>query len=81
MIITQLILVRSLIEASAHATSTDPDGPDKTHHRVIADHLRSTSFLIADGVLPSKGWPRLRAAPDYAPCYASRASDWAVKTH
>ena len=47
-------LVRSLIEASAHATSTDPDGPDKTHHRVIADHLRSTSFLIADGVLPSK---------------------------
>ena len=47
-------LVRNLIEASAHATSTNPDGPDKTHHRVIADHLRSTSFLIADGVLPSK---------------------------
>jgi alanyl-tRNA synthetase len=47
-------LVRNLIEASAHATSTDPDGPNKSHHRVIADHLRSTSFLIADGVLPSK---------------------------
>ena len=47
-------LVRNLIEASAHATSTDPDGPDKTHHRVIADHLRSMSFLIADGVLPFK---------------------------
>ena len=47
-------LIRSLIEASANATSSDPDGPDKTHHRVIADHLRSTSFLIADGVLPSK---------------------------
>jgi alanyl-tRNA synthetase len=46
-------LMRSLIEASAHATSTDPDGKGRIHHRVIADHLRSTSFLIADGVMPS----------------------------
>jgi alanyl-tRNA synthetase len=46
-------LMRSLIEASANATSADPDGPGKIHHRVIADHLRSTSFLIADGVMPS----------------------------
>ena len=46
-------LMRSLIEASAHGTSTDPDGPGKVHHRVIADHLRSTSFLISDGVMPS----------------------------
>ncbi len=46
-------LMRSLIEASAHVTSSDPDGPGKTHHRVIADHLRSTAFLIADGVMPS----------------------------
>ncbi|KNG92410.1 alanine--tRNA ligase [Pseudaestuariivita atlantica] len=45
--------MRALIEASADATSSDPDGPGKTHHRVIADHLRSTSFLMADGVMPS----------------------------
>ncbi|MEY8831239.1 alanine--tRNA ligase [Sedimentitalea sp. XS_ASV28] len=46
-------LMRSLIEASADASHTDPDGPGKMHHRVIADHLRSTSFLMADGVMPS----------------------------
>ena len=46
-------LFRALMEASAHATSTDPFGDQNVHHRVIADHLRSTSFLIAEGVLPS----------------------------
>jgi alanyl-tRNA synthetase len=46
-------LLRVLIEAAAEATSTDPDGPQKASHRVIADHLRACSFLIADGVLPS----------------------------
>ncbi|TQS72716.1 alanine--tRNA ligase [Rhodobacteraceae bacterium] len=46
-------LMRHLIEASANVTSVDPDGPGKVHHRVIADHLRSTAFLIADGVMPS----------------------------
>ncbi|WP_114964459.1 alanine--tRNA ligase [Alkalilacustris brevis] len=46
-------LMRALIEASANATSADPDGPGRIHHRVIADHLRSTAFLIADGVMPS----------------------------
>ena len=46
-------LFKALIEASAHATSTEPFGDQNVHHRVIADHLRSTSFLIAEGVLPS----------------------------
>ena len=45
---------RALILASADATGQDPDGPFKTSHRVVADHLRSTAFLIADGVLPAK---------------------------
>lgn len=46
-------LFKALIEASAHATGVDPYGDKNVHHRVIADHLRSTSFLIADGVMPS----------------------------
>ncbi|MBW4708878.1 alanine--tRNA ligase [Roseobacter sp. YSTF-M11] len=46
-------LFKSLIEASAHATGVDPYGAQNVHHRVIADHLRSTSFLMADGVMPS----------------------------
>ncbi len=49
----QTDLFRGLIQASAEATNTDPDGKYKISHRVIADHLRATSFLIADGVLPS----------------------------
>ncbi|MEX0368666.1 MAG: alanine--tRNA ligase [Ruegeria sp.] len=44
---------KSLIEASADVTGVDPYGDQNVHHRVIADHLRSTSFLIADGVMPS----------------------------
>ena len=46
-------LMRALIEASAEATGTEPDGPHRISHRVIADHLRATAFLIADGVMPS----------------------------
>ena len=44
---------RALIEASEALTHTKAEGEQKASHRVIADHLRSSSFLIADGVLPS----------------------------
>ncbi|MEC4591312.1 MULTISPECIES: alanine--tRNA ligase [Nitrospirillum] len=46
-------LMRALIEASADATNSDPSGAHAVSHRVIADHLRASSFLIADGVLPA----------------------------
>jgi len=46
-------LFRALLRASAEATNVDVDGPHAVSHRVIADHLRSASFLMADGVLPS----------------------------
>ena len=49
----EIDLMRALIQASADATGTDPDGDHRVSHRVIADHLRATAFLIADGVLPS----------------------------
>jgi alanyl-tRNA synthetase len=45
--------LRALILASAECTGQDPDGPFRASHRVVADHLRAGTFLMADGVLPS----------------------------
>ena len=44
---------RNLIAASEGLTGVKAEGDSTASHRVIADHLRSTSFLMADGVLPS----------------------------
>ncbi len=46
-------LLRSLIEHVAQITGVNPDGPMAASHRVIADHLRCSAFLLADGVMPS----------------------------
>lgn len=46
-------LFRNLIKSIADIANSDPEGPLKASHNVIADHLRSAAFLIADGVLPS----------------------------
>jgi len=46
-------LIRPLMDAAAQATNGDPDGPQRPSFKAIADHLRASAFLIADGVLPS----------------------------
>ncbi|MBJ7441212.1 MAG: alanine--tRNA ligase [Sphingopyxis sp.] len=44
---------KALIAASVDLTGVPAEGATQASHRVIADHLRASSFLIADGVLPS----------------------------
>jgi alanyl-tRNA synthetase len=44
---------KALIAESGALTGTPTDGPNTASHRVIADHLRASGFLVADGVLPA----------------------------
>ena len=46
-------ILRSLMEHSADLTGVDPDGDMTASHKVVADHLRASAFLLADGVMPS----------------------------
>ncbi|RXF75497.1 alanine--tRNA ligase [Hansschlegelia zhihuaiae] len=45
-------LFRALIAAAVEATGVPAEGEARASHRVIADHLRASSFLVAEGVLP-----------------------------
>lgn len=49
----EIDLFKALIASSEHLTGVEAVGKAQASHRVIADHLRSMAFLIADGVLPS----------------------------
>ncbi|SDR37247.1 alanine--tRNA ligase [Pseudovibrio sp. Tun.PSC04-5.I4] len=49
----EIDLFKALIASSEHLTGVEAEGKAQASHRVIADHLRSMAFLIADGVTPS----------------------------
>jgi alanyl-tRNA synthetase len=49
----EIDLLRKIIEHSADLTGVSPDGDMAASHRVIADHIRCSAFLLADGVMPS----------------------------
>jgi alanyl-tRNA synthetase len=46
-------LFKTLIAASVELTGTPADDTHRASHRVVADHLRASAFLLADGVMPS----------------------------
>ncbi len=49
----EIDLFKALIAQSGTLTGTETTGDNQASHRVIADHLRASSFLVADGVLPA----------------------------
>ena len=49
----EIDLIKNIISKSSDLSNSSANGDKKVSHRVIADHLRSTAFLIADGVMPS----------------------------
>src|SRR3546814_225957 len=49
----EIDIFQALIGKVAELTKTDPNGPMSASHRVIADHMRASGFLVADGVLPA----------------------------
>ena len=46
-------IFKGLIAASEDYSKTRAEGENRASHRVIADHLRTSGFLVADGVLPA----------------------------
>ena len=72
-------LFGAIILRIADLTGVEPEGPQAASHRVIADHLRASAFLIADGVLPSnegRGYVLRRIMRRaHAPCRAARRRD------
>ena len=71
----EIDLFQALIREVANLTGVDPHGLQKNSHRVIADHLRASAFLIADGVpLPTRGAATCCAASCAAPCATSNCS-------
>ena len=53
MIIMKQIILKKLIQSTSDIVKKKPDQKNLSSFRVIADHLRASSFLIAEGVLPS----------------------------